>query len=172
MFGCPDTTMQKPCLTTGIYAPFTRSAWLPTGLNYMAAMALSQRNYFLLGCHRYDQSAIGVILEKMFPWPFQFEYQTDENRDMNRILDIDRQPTPNKTVCVRDPNTHISVILEKMFPKPLQFEYQTAENRDMNRILDIDRLATPNKTVCVRDNTSVRYIDNVMPGLSSLTPHA
>ena len=55
-----------------------------------------------IGCHRYDQSAISVILQKMFPAPFQFDYQTDENADMSRILSIDRQPNPNMIVCVRD----------------------------------------------------------------------
>ena len=52
-----------------------------------------------IGRHRYDQSAISVILEKIFPVPFQLEYQTYEDADMNRILDIDREPSKTINYC-------------------------------------------------------------------------
>ena len=50
-------------------------------------------------CHRYDQSAISIILEKMFPANSQ-EYITNNVLDMKRILDINRRPDPNITAYV------------------------------------------------------------------------
>ena len=58
-------------------------------------------------CHRYDQSVISVILEKIFPPNSQKEYLTKENPDLNRFLYVDRHPNPNITVCVRNNNDSI-----------------------------------------------------------------
>ena len=41
-----------------------------------------------------------MILEMIFPDPLKWEYQTDEDADMNRVLDIDREPSKTITACV------------------------------------------------------------------------
>ena len=74
----------------------------PTGAQRRGCkFKLGMSNY--IQCHRYDQSAISVILEKMFPANSQ-EYITNEVLDMKRILDINRRPDPNITACVRNKN--------------------------------------------------------------------
>ena len=41
-----------------------------------------------------------MILEMIFPDLLKWEYQTDEDADMNRVLDIDREPSKTITACV------------------------------------------------------------------------
>ena len=66
---------------------------------YRTLRILSVITLQYIGYHRYEKSAISVILEKIFPDPLKWEYQTDEDADMNRVLDIDREPSKTITAC-------------------------------------------------------------------------
>ena len=67
---------------------------------YRTLRILSVITLQYIGYHRYEQSAISVILEKIFLDPLKWEYQTDEDADMNRVLEIDRQPNETMTANV------------------------------------------------------------------------
>ena len=81
---------------------FDQQCMAPPGARRGCCMFELKKTFQYMGCHRYDQSALSVILEKIFLDPLGKDYLIDDVDDMARILKINHWPDPNVTVSIHE----------------------------------------------------------------------